>query len=78
MTEILHMNGRREVVNNVMTLHDMKAIVGGPIEVVHLPNKTQIVVGVHAAEQGLPTNLAASNLAGRRLVGPAIITDELK
>ena len=78
MTEILHMNGRREVVNDVVTLKDMKVVIGGPIEVVHLPNKTHIVVGVRASEQGLPTNLAASNLAGRRLVGPAIITDELK
>ena len=78
MTEILHLDGRRETVTEPMTLHDMQAIVGGYIEVVHLPNKKFIVVNEEGLLQGMSTNLTASNIAGRKLVGPAILTDELK
>lgn len=78
MIEILHVDGRREVVKEAMTLHDMQAIVGGYIEVVTLPNKKHLVVNEEGLLHGLPRNLAASNIAGRPLVGPAILTDELK
>lgn len=78
MIEVLHVDGRREVVREAMSLHDMQSIVGGYIEVVTLPNKKHIVVNEEGLLLGLPTNLAASNIAGRPLVGTAILTDELK
>jgi len=36
------------------------------------------VVNRDAPSLGLPTNMAASNIASRVLVGTAILTDELK
>lgn len=76
MTEILHIDGRREVIDTPMTTQEMRDIVGGEVEVVYLPNDKYLIV--NSNRQGLSRNLTASNIAGRLLVGRAIFTDQLK
>ena len=78
MTEILHPDGSREKGEGPLSLHDLQNVVGGLIELVYLPGKQFIVVNEEGLLLDLPTNMAASNIAGRRLVGTAILTDELK
>jgi hypothetical protein len=78
MTVILHLDGSREEVKGPLSLYDMQQMVGGLIELVYLPNENFIVVNRDAPSLGLPTNMAASNIASRVLVGTAILTDELK
>lgn len=78
MIEILHLDGGREAVEGPLSLHDMQQVVGGRIQLVYLPDNRHIVVNEEGLIHGLPTNLNASNIAGRMLVGTAILTDELK
>jgi hypothetical protein len=78
MTEILHIDGSRERVDGPLSLHDFQNVVGGLIELVYLPGKQFLVVNEEGLLLGLPTNMTASNIAGRHLVGTAILTDELE
>jgi len=78
MTEILHADGQRETVTDKLSLEQMQAIVGGYIEAVALPGGKHLIVNEEGLLHGLPTNLTASNIAGRPLVGRAILTDELE
>ena len=78
MIEILHLDGSREKVEGPLSLHDLQNVVGGLIELVYLPGKQFIVVNEEGLLLDLPTNMTASNIAGRRLAGTAVLTDELK
>lgn len=57
------------------TLAALQKAVEGYIELVALPTCPELVLVVNeeGLPRGLPANLAASAIAGRRLVGPVVI-----
>ncbi len=59
------------------TLKEAQAIVGGLVEMVPLmnPEKMQLIINEEGLMHDLPVNIQASMIAGRRLVGPAIVLE---
>ena len=59
------------------TLEEAQAIVGGLVEMVPLmnPENMQLIVNEEGLMHDLPVNTQASMIAGRRLVGPAIVLE---
>ena len=55
-----------------LTFPEAQRLVGGMVEPVRLPNGDTILVNEEGLLMGLPINTAASLLAGKTLVGPAI------
>jgi len=57
------------------SLAELQAMVGGYVEVVQLPNDDGLIMIVNEEGRlkGLPENWAASGIAGRRIVGPALV-----
>ena len=56
---------------------EAQAIVGGLVEMVPLmnPEKMQLIINEEGLMHDLPVNIQASMIAGRRLVGPAIVLE---
>ena len=59
-----------------MSLKEMQAHVGGYIEAVRCPDGTLMYVNEEGLIHGLPYNNVASDLAGKHIVGPAIVVRE--
>ena len=59
------------------TLEEAQAIVGGLVEMVPLmnPKNMQLIVNEEGLMHDLPVNTQASMIAGRKLVGPAIVLE---
>jgi len=59
------------------TLEEAQAIVGGLVEMVPLmnPENMQLIVNEEGLMHDLPVNTQASMIAGRKLVGPAIVLE---
>ena len=56
-----------------LTLEDMQKAVGGYIEFVHMGGMTLVVNEEGLLKNGLPLNTMASELAGRPIVGDALL-----
>jgi hypothetical protein len=59
------------------TLEEAQKMVGGLVEMVHVPNKpnVQVLVNESGLLEGLEFNSEASKLCGQVLVGPAILLE---
>ena len=57
------------------SLETLQGIVGGLIEVVHLPGGRMLVVNEEGLILGLPANPRARGLSGIHLVGPAVLLE---
>jgi hypothetical protein len=53
----------------------IKKFIGGYVEVVYLPSGRILCVDEDGLAKGLPLNLNATNLAGRCIVGRAVLAD---
>lgn len=72
-TEFFFPNGMRGVTTKKLTLEQMQEMVGGYIEIVpSLKEGHVLIVNEEGLLQNLPLNPAASELAGRPIVGVAL------
>lgn len=76
---VLRANGTKETLKGTgkrgkLTLEQMQAAVGGYIEYVHAGSKT-LVVNEEGLLKGLPLNVMASDIAGRPIVGDALLVN---
>jgi hypothetical protein len=55
------------------TVEEAQAMVGGYVEVVDLADGGQLLVDEEGLLKNLNTNVVASFLAGRHIVGPAVL-----
>lgn len=72
-------DGKEEMVEGTITLHDAQQFVGGFVEVIKLPCKKFMLVDEDArCKANYPSeNVKASNIAGLKILGNVVILDKM-
>lgn len=77
MKTLIKTDGRKKIIDEEVTLEVAQKLVGGLVEMVHMPtDETQVIVNEEGLLMKLPYNFKASSLCQIDIVGDAIVLTE--
>lgn len=75
MAKIIMVDGT-ELILDILSIESLQKAIGGPIDVIRLPDRGRILINDEGAVLGLQVNRIASQLYGQRILGNVVLLEK--